>query len=43
LRAWLAALDVDFVEFVSRLDEQLRAHQVPDARFRAARRRSDMR
>ncbi len=35
LRAWLGALDVDFVAFVGELDERLQTHQVPDARFRA--------
>lgn len=39
LRAWLAAMDVDFVAFVGQLDERLQAHQVPDIRFRSARQR----
>jgi len=36
LRAWLGALDVDFVAFVGELDERLQTHPVPDACFRAA-------
>lgn len=33
LRAWLDALEVDFVTFVSELDRRLLLHPVPDARF----------
>ena len=35
LRAWLLALDIDFVTFMQELDQRLRAHPIPDARFRA--------
>jgi len=35
LRAWLNALDIDFVEFVRELDQRLKVNPVPDARFRA--------
>jgi transcriptional regulator with XRE-family HTH domain len=35
LREWLGALDVDFVAFMSDLDNQLKAHLVPEARLRA--------
>lgn len=35
LRAWLHALEVDFVDFVAELDRRLLLHPVPDARFRA--------
>ncbi|TAK78021.1 MAG: XRE family transcriptional regulator [Aquabacterium sp.] len=35
LRAWLIALDVDFVAFMDELDQRLRAHPVPDARLGA--------
>ena len=34
LRAWLMALGTDFVAFMQELDERLRAHPIPDARFR---------
>jgi len=37
LWAWLNALDIDFVAFVRELDQRLKAHPVPDARFRASR------
>lgn len=36
LRAWLGALEIDFVSFVNELDQRLRAHPIPDARFRAS-------
>jgi len=36
LWAWLNALDIDFVEFVQELDQRLKVHSVPDARFRTA-------
>ena len=36
LWAWLNALDIDFVEFVRELDQRLKVHSVPEARFRAA-------
>lgn len=35
LRAWLKALDIDFLTFMSELDDQLEGMPVPDARFRA--------
>lgn len=38
LRAWLVALEVDFVSFVAELDRRLLLHPVPDARFRRVRR-----
>ena len=34
LRTWLLALDSDFVAFMQELDQRLRAHPVPDVRFR---------
>jgi len=36
LRAWLHALGVDFVAFVSELDQRLQAHPVTDVRLRAS-------
>lgn len=36
LRAWLNALEVDFVAFVAELEQRLLLHPVPDARLRAA-------
>jgi len=35
LRAWLLALDIDFVAFMQELDQRLQPHPIPDARFRA--------
>ncbi len=43
LRAWLTALDIDFVEFVRELDEELKGQPVPEARFRAGSYRTDVR
>lgn len=39
LRAWLIALDVDFLAFMDELESQLRSHVVPDVRLRAVGRR----
>ena len=33
LRAWLLALEVDFVSFIHELDRRLQAHPVTDPRF----------
>jgi transcriptional regulator with XRE-family HTH domain len=38
LRAWLRALEVDFVAFAVELDRRLQAHPMSDGRFRGARR-----
>lgn len=35
LWAWLNAMDIDFVEFAHELDQRLKLHAVPEARFRA--------
>lgn len=40
LRAWLRALDVDFVAFMHELDNLLRPLPAPDARWRTGRRPS---
>jgi transcriptional regulator with XRE-family HTH domain len=37
LRAWLRALDVDFVDFINRLEERLQAHAATDAGLSAVR------
>ena len=36
LRAWLIALEVDFVAFVHELDRRLQAHPVTDPRLKAS-------
>lgn len=38
LRAWLRALEVDFVTFAVELDRRLQAHPMSDSRLRGARR-----
>jgi len=38
LRAWLRALEVDFVDFITELDQQLQTQPMPDARFWASQR-----
>ena len=47
LRAWLSALDVDFLTFMHRLDDGLKGMPSPDGRFRrratVPRRRSETR
>lgn len=39
LRAWLSALDVDFVDFIGELEQRLREHAAHDARLSAVKRR----